>query len=222
MIIRMLKAVRQNIVAWLALFVAMGGTGIAAGHYIITSSRQIKPSVLRQLRGSSGVRGPEGKAGPEGKVGLQGATGAEGKAGTNGKDGTNGKNGTNGEPGAEGKAGSALAYAHVTEKGLLSPETELKNFGSAKVEHTEAAAYEGVYCISGLPETVIPHNVTVTAEAVGLVPFFATASIGKSAYVISKNLCTGATPQITVETFDYSTTEKNLSGQNAPFFIAIN
>ena len=42
---RVLEAIRRNLVAWLALFVALGGTGIAASHYIITSTKQIKPSV---------------------------------------------------------------------------------------------------------------------------------------------------------------------------------
>ena len=39
------------IVALLALFVALGGTAIAAGRYLITSTSQIRPSVLAQLGG---------------------------------------------------------------------------------------------------------------------------------------------------------------------------
>ncbi len=46
----LVTAVRRNVVAWLALFVALGGTGIAASQYVITSTAQIKPSALRQLR----------------------------------------------------------------------------------------------------------------------------------------------------------------------------
>ena len=49
MIHRVLLAIRGNIVAWLALFVALGGTSIAAQHYLITSTSQIKPSVLKKL-----------------------------------------------------------------------------------------------------------------------------------------------------------------------------
>jgi hypothetical protein len=68
---RTLDGLRRNAIAWLALFVALGGTGLANSHYIITSSRQIKPSVMRTLRGA---RGPLGPAGPPG---IPGPTGGE-------------------------------------------------------------------------------------------------------------------------------------------------
>lgn len=66
------------LVACLALFVALTGTGIAASHYLVTSTKQIKPSVLRALHGK---RGPEGPAGP---TGFAGAPGARGPAGPEG------------------------------------------------------------------------------------------------------------------------------------------
>jgi hypothetical protein len=42
-----------TVIALVALVVALSGTAIAASRYIITSTSQIKPSVLRELRASS-------------------------------------------------------------------------------------------------------------------------------------------------------------------------
>lgn len=60
------RAIRRSPVAWLALFVALGGTSFAASRYLITSTSQIKPTVLRKLRGATGPPGPAGPAGPPG------------------------------------------------------------------------------------------------------------------------------------------------------------
>ena len=46
---RIVVAIRKNLVAWLALFVALGGTSLAASHYALTSTKQIKPSVLKSF-----------------------------------------------------------------------------------------------------------------------------------------------------------------------------
>jgi Collagen triple helix repeat (20 copies) len=85
-----------NVAATLALVLSMSGAALAAKHYIITSTKQIDPSVLRALRaevgpqglpgarGEPGARGPEGKPGPEGKEGKVGKEGPEGKEGGTG------------------------------------------------------------------------------------------------------------------------------------------
>jgi hypothetical protein len=60
------------IVACLAFFVASTGTGIAAGHYLITSTKQIKPSVLTKLKGAKGPQGSQGAQGAQGATGSSG------------------------------------------------------------------------------------------------------------------------------------------------------
>jgi hypothetical protein len=89
-IYRLSQAIRRNIVAWLALFVALSGTSLAASRYLITSTTQIKPSVLKQLRGKAGPPGPRGETGPagaQGAIGTKGETGLRGEAGLNGEPG---------------------------------------------------------------------------------------------------------------------------------------
>ncbi len=50
----------------IAAFALFGGGALAASHYLITSTGQIKPNVLKQLRGNTGPRGPQGQAGQAG------------------------------------------------------------------------------------------------------------------------------------------------------------
>lgn len=79
-----------NIVATLALLFAMSGGAIAANHYLLTSTRQISPKVLKKLAGKVGKTGATGPGGP---VGAQGATGAQGPKGEEGKPGLKGETG---------------------------------------------------------------------------------------------------------------------------------
>jgi hypothetical protein len=53
-----------NVVATLALVLAISGAATAAKLYLITSTDQIAPEVLRELRGNTGATGPTG-SGPE-------------------------------------------------------------------------------------------------------------------------------------------------------------
>jgi hypothetical protein len=94
-----------NVVATLALVFAMGGTAVAAKHFLISSTSQINPKVLKKLKGNTGK------------------TGAKGTSGTNGTNGTNGATGATGAEGAKGTAGlSALAP-------LPSGQTESGEYG---------------------------------------------------------------------------------------------
>jgi Collagen triple helix repeat (20 copies) len=76
-----------NVTATLALVLAMSGGALAAGHYLINSTRQINPKVLRKLHGARGRRGLAGQIGPVGPQGVKGETGAKGKTGPEGPPG---------------------------------------------------------------------------------------------------------------------------------------
>jgi hypothetical protein len=92
-----------NVVATLALVLALGGGTAWATNYIIVSTHQIRPSVLKSLRGN---RGPRGYAGT---------------------DGTNGTNGTNGPTGPAGAPGSNLTAETV----LPSGQSESGTYGGS-------------------------------------------------------------------------------------------
>jgi hypothetical protein len=70
-----------NVVATLALVFAMTGSAVAAKHYLINSTSQINPKVLKKLRGRAGKTGA---AGPAGQGGASGKEGPQGKPGANG------------------------------------------------------------------------------------------------------------------------------------------
>jgi hypothetical protein len=80
-----------NVVATLALVFAMSGGALAATHYLINSTKQINPRVLKQLRGKSGRNGTNGATGP---AGAQGPPGNPGPPGTTGKEGPQGPGAT--------------------------------------------------------------------------------------------------------------------------------
>jgi hypothetical protein len=82
------------IIASIAMILALTGSAVAAGHFILTSTKQISPNVLRSLkgkRGARGYRGPSGTRGATGPVGTgvtgpRGVTGATGSTGSTGAD----------------------------------------------------------------------------------------------------------------------------------------
>jgi len=134
-----------NVTATLALVFAMSGGALAANHYLINSTKQINPKVLKKLTGKPGTNGTAGA------TGATGATGAVGPAGSPGKEGSKGEKGLQGEP------GSALAYAHVLSNGKVD-ESLSKNITKANV----TSPTSGVYCFNGLSFT--PHNLVVSID----------------------------------------------------------
>jgi Collagen triple helix repeat (20 copies) len=110
----------------IALVVAlvMSGGAYAASKFLITSTKQIKPSVLKQLKGNAGPAGAKGASGPAGAAGPAGATGAKGE---------------NGAPGAKGDSGVS-----VTSKELTKSEAACKKEGGS--EFTAAEGNKTLAC----------------------------------------------------------------------------
>jgi hypothetical protein len=99
-----------NVAATLALLFAMTGSAIAAKHYLINSTKQINPKVLKKLKGN---RGPRGLTGIHGLT-IQGPTGATGVKGTSGL------KGNDGTKGADGFSALSTLPSGATESGIYS------------------------------------------------------------------------------------------------------
>lgn len=100
-----------NVTATLALVFAMSSGALAARHYLINSTSQINPKVIKKLRGN---RGPAGPRGPRGLTGLRGQAGARGPRGLEGKQG------------GAGPPGQARAWA------TIAPAKNAKELGTVK------------------------------------------------------------------------------------------
>ncbi len=106
-----MRAIRQrltyaNVIATLALFLALGGAAVAATQLPRNSvgTGQLKPEAVtagkiakkarKKLQGNTGPAGPQGPQGKTGKTGPKGATGAKGAQGVPGPKGATGDTGT--------------------------------------------------------------------------------------------------------------------------------
>jgi hypothetical protein len=111
-----MRAIRQrltyaNVIATLALFLALGGAAVAATQIPRNSvgTGQLKPEAVTagkiakrtrsQLKGDRGATGPAGAQGPTGKTGAKGAAGAKGATGATGPTGPRGPAGAAGTDG---------------------------------------------------------------------------------------------------------------------------
>jgi hypothetical protein len=115
-----LQRLRRHSLAFLALFVALGGGAYAAGALPVGSvgNKQLKKNAVTSPKVKDGSLlardfaagelpgGLAGPAGPAGPGGAQGERGAAGSNGGDGKDGTNGNNGLAGMPGTPGTNGT--------------------------------------------------------------------------------------------------------------------
>lgn len=132
-----------NIVATVALVFAMSGGALAATHYLVNSTKQINPAVMRKLQGKSGKRGVTG---PQGVPGLEGPAGPQGQEGPRG---------------LEGKAQSGVAAYEMA----LAPSLEELPAGASKTL-TLADVPPGAYAISARALIVPVEEAKGAAECV--------------------------------------------------------
>jgi hypothetical protein len=123
------KPSMTTVIACLALFFALGGTAIAAQHYLITSTNQIRPSVLTKLKGNTGqagATGPQGPGGAQGPAGPTGPAGAQGPSdlsalalveGPENRVPAYNEDGPEGDEGVEGSVATCPAGDHVVSGG---------------------------------------------------------------------------------------------------------
>lgn len=179
-----------NVAMTLALVFAMTGGAYAANKYLITSTKQISPKVLKTLTGKRGLAGPAGAAGVAGSAGpagSKGETGPQGAPGINGESGATGKSVLVEEEKTktatcEGRGGAGFHIEGSTSKtyactgkegspwtagGILPTGKSEK--GTWEIDYTAAAAVQGgTSAISyGIPLAVQPHTHFIGSEATG-------------------------------------------------------
>lgn len=135
-----------NVAATLALVLAMSGGAYAASRYLINSTKQINPKVLRKLRGARGALGPIGPTGP------QGVTGHEGPKGVKGAQGEPGFSALTQLPGGKTESGE-FAISQVSEGAGKTVSTTVsfpiqlaETVSQEKVEFTPASK-PGAHCL---------------------------------------------------------------------------
>jgi hypothetical protein len=131
-----------NVTATLALVFAMSGGAMAANHYLINSTKQINPKVLKKLTGKTGATGATGAIGPQGATGKEGPTGKEGSPGKEGKEGE------------AGEAAPHVMWADIEADGTIDAQS-----GGITLEK----GTEGEYYVH-FPISVVGHAVSATAQ----------------------------------------------------------
>ena len=186
-----------NVAATLALVFAMSSGALAANRYLINSSKQINPNVLKKIKGAAGKTGVAGKKGASGAVGAGGPTGAvgaggaagqegvPGKEGSAGREGTPGKNGATGEVGATGpsngyqasKEAVGLLASSLTSVGTLTVPAG-SYLATAKLWVTnEDTVREKVTCTLGNNENGDSDASQATLEPIGSTTFLGRAVV---------------------------------------------
>jgi hypothetical protein len=170
-----------NVVATVAMVFAMTGGAYAASKVLITSTKQIKPSVLASLKGKAGANGAPGAAGPAGSGGLQGPVGAAGPKGDTGATGATGATGPAGPKGAAGAAGQT-GFTETLPKG----KTEK---GVWSINHREQ--------VSGFSRNFVPISFAIPLAAEGEAFYIDYTEQQTKGELVKESGCTGSASEPT-------------------------
>ena len=181
----LLGHVRQHLVGYLALFVALGGTsyavarlpadsvgtaqlrngavtGVKVHDHSLTASDLARGTITAGVRGRTGPKGDtgatgaNGPAGAGGPAGPRGDTGATGPVGPAGPTGATGASGPTGAVGATGARGPSDGWS--TGGYLNSPVTIPADSQEHQVDSTPAILPAGSYLVSGFVTVVNAGN----------------------------------------------------------------
>ncbi len=157
-----------TVLAVVALVFAMTGGAYAAKKYLITSTKQISPSVLKQLQGKAGVVGVPGVAGVQGAQGSAGPAGPAGSAGAKGETGPAGAKGAIGATGAAGVKGTAGATGASGATGftatLPSGKTETGTWAVPNVAYEGSLGAENIPVSFSIPLAETSEHVVVLTK----------------------------------------------------------
>ncbi|MEW6583224.1 MAG: hypothetical protein AB1416_10745, partial [Actinomycetota bacterium] len=185
----MKQHLRRNVIAYLALFVALGGTGYAASklprNSVGTAQIQAGAVTSRQVRDGSllakdfkrgvlpTVAGVAGAAGPQGPKGDKGDTGPAGPQGARGDTGPQGPKGDKGDTGAAGPSGDMtrmyLSSGSVTvPAGVTGVIVELRGGGGGgNYFNANSAGAQGALIRAYVPVTP-GDQLTITVGTAGI------------------------------------------------------
>lgn len=164
----------------------MSGGALAASHYLINSTHQINPKVLKRLKGNRGPRGPAGIPG----VAIQGPSGVSGAKGTRG------------EVGREGKEGlSALST-------LPSGRSESGVYGiAAPNPATEGVLRQSVTFGLALAAVIAPASIEYTSSTTPTTNCIGPGHAAKGFLCIYSSGSTGVDPPVVFEPEDGASTK---------------
>jgi hypothetical protein len=121
---------RVLLVGTVIVFAFGAGSAYAGSKWLITSTNQIKPSVLAKLKGKVGKTGPQGARGATGATGAAGPAGAQGSIGPAGPTGSQGSKGSAGAGLSSLLAPKAFTTSVTAQPGVVTSTTGGRYFGT--------------------------------------------------------------------------------------------